>query len=71
MTDDKTRAMAASLIAKGPPAADVARAALAAVDRGDLYAVPMADGRWAWRLKRAAPAVFARIAARAVKRATR
>jgi short-subunit dehydrogenase len=37
-------------------AADVARAALDAVDRGRLYAVPMADGRLVWTLKRVTPA---------------
>jgi short-subunit dehydrogenase len=70
-TDDKTKAIADGLIAKGPPAAEVARAALDAVDRNHLYAVPMADGRWAWRLKRAAPEMYARIAAQAIKRALR
>lgn len=38
----------------------VARALLRAVQDDDLYVVPMADGRWAWRLKRLAPAAFAR-----------
>jgi NAD(P)-dependent dehydrogenase (short-subunit alcohol dehydrogenase family) len=36
----------------------VARAALAAVDAGQLYAVPHPDGRWVWRLKRASPELF-------------
>ncbi len=36
-------------------APDVARLALAAVDAGRLYALPHRDGRWFWRLKRAAP----------------
>jgi NAD(P)-dependent dehydrogenase (short-subunit alcohol dehydrogenase family) len=39
-------------------APDVARFALAAADRGDLYALPHADGRWAWRLKRLVPGTF-------------
>jgi NAD(P)-dependent dehydrogenase (short-subunit alcohol dehydrogenase family) len=38
----------------------VARAALDAASRGHLYAVPMADGRWMWRLKRFAPELFHR-----------
>lgn len=33
----------------------VARAALAGCDSGKLYVVPMADGRWMWRLKRLMP----------------
>ncbi len=36
----------------------VARVALEAADRGDLYALPHADGRWAWRLKRLMPRTF-------------
>jgi short-subunit dehydrogenase len=34
---------------------DVARFALEEADAGRLYAVPMADGRWMWRVKRLAP----------------
>jgi NAD(P)-dependent dehydrogenase (short-subunit alcohol dehydrogenase family) len=41
-------------------AEDVARIALGACDRNELYAVPMADGKWAWRLKRLAPETFYR-----------
>jgi NAD(P)-dependent dehydrogenase (short-subunit alcohol dehydrogenase family) len=41
-------------------AEDVARIALSSCDRDDLYIVPMADGRWAWRLKRMAPENFYR-----------
>ena len=37
---------------------DVARAALDGCDRGRLYVVPMADGKWAWRAKRADPERF-------------
>jgi NAD(P)-dependent dehydrogenase (short-subunit alcohol dehydrogenase family) len=61
-TDERTRALAERLIANGKPAAEVAAAALAAVERGELYSVPMADGRWLWRLKRAAPRAFTRLA---------
>jgi hypothetical protein len=39
-------------------AAEVAKAAINAVDQGDLYAVPHPDGRWFWRLKRAIPEIF-------------
>jgi short-subunit dehydrogenase len=69
--DEKARAAADGLIAKGPPAARVAKAALDAVDRGHLYAVPMADGRWAWRLKRVSPEAFAKVAGRVIQRALR
>lgn len=34
---------------------DVVRRALTAVDRGQLYALPNAEGRWMWRIKRMAP----------------
>lgn len=37
---------------------DIAEITLRAVDRGQLYIVPHADGLWAWRAKRADPEVF-------------
>lgn len=50
------------LMARSTLQADgVARAALEAVDAGRLYAVPHADGRWFWRLKRAAPQEFGKL----------
>jgi hypothetical protein len=42
-------------------APEVARAGLAAVARNQLYAVPMADGRHLWRLKRLHPGRFHRL----------
>jgi hypothetical protein len=49
-------------------APEVARRAIDAVAKSRLYAVPHADGRWIWRLKRALPTgystVMARLAAR-------
>ncbi len=39
-------------------AADVARAALDGAARGDFVVIPMAEGRWAWRLKRLVPQQF-------------
>jgi NAD(P)-dependent dehydrogenase (short-subunit alcohol dehydrogenase family) len=39
-------------------APEVAAFALEAADAGELYALPHADGRWMWRLKRLAPQVF-------------
>jgi short-subunit dehydrogenase len=57
--DDRGRAAAERLMrASRLDAEDVARAALDAADRGELYAVPMGDGRALWRLKRLAPAAF-------------
>lgn len=43
---------------------DVARMALRASNRGELYAVMGARARWLWRLKRLAPRVLHRIVAR-------
>lgn len=40
---------------------DVARIALDAAARGDLYILPHRDGRWLWRLKRLHPAGFQRL----------
>lgn len=39
-------------------APDVARFALEKADAGELYALPHADGRWMWRVKRMAPELF-------------
>jgi NAD(P)-dependent dehydrogenase (short-subunit alcohol dehydrogenase family) len=52
-------------------AASVADLALAAVERGDLYAVPMRDGRWIWRLKRLSPALYARLSLKVRERIER
>ena len=38
----------------------VARQALNALDRGDMYMLPQIDGRIAWRLKRLTPRLYAR-----------
>jgi NAD(P)-dependent dehydrogenase (short-subunit alcohol dehydrogenase family) len=47
------------LMARSPIQAEgVARAAIEAVEAGQLYAVPHPDGRWFWRLKRASPELF-------------
>jgi NAD(P)-dependent dehydrogenase (short-subunit alcohol dehydrogenase family) len=49
------------LVEKGPMTAEqVAQRLLAAVDGGALYALPMAQGRWLWRVKRLMPGTFAR-----------
>ncbi len=66
--DDSKREMAERLVATGKKADAVARAAIQSVDSRDLYCVPMADGRWLWRLKRVAPTTFGALAARVSKR---
>jgi NAD(P)-dependent dehydrogenase (short-subunit alcohol dehydrogenase family) len=50
---------------------DVARLALDAAARDELYALPHADGRWLWRIKRWAPSQFASIVPRIVRRIAR
>jgi len=65
--DERSRATAERLVARGRPAEEVARAALEAVERGDLYSLPMANGRWLWRLKRAVPRAFPAFAAAAAR----
>ena len=60
-TDPKTAKMAHKMGARGIEVEPVVRAALAAVERGELYCVPMADGRWFWRLKRLAPGLYTHI----------
>lgn len=69
--DAAMKKAAESFVDKGTTADVVARAALAAVDHQSLYALPMADARWFWRLKRAAPTVFNALAARAARRVGR
>ena len=65
--EDRSREQAHRLIANGKSAESVARAALASVERGELYALPMADARWLWRLKRLAPRSFRSLVALAAK----
>jgi NAD(P)-dependent dehydrogenase (short-subunit alcohol dehydrogenase family) len=67
-TDDKTRTRAEELVSKGKGADVIARYALAACANDELYAIPMADGRWMWRLKRMAPVTFRTISGRIAKR---
>lgn len=66
--DERTRQSAERLVDGGIDAQTVARAALRSVERDELYAVPMADGRWAWRLKRLAPERFATLVRRVGKK---
>jgi short-subunit dehydrogenase len=62
--DGASRDLAQMMMDRGIPAETVVRRALAAVERGRLYCVPMADGRILWRLKRLAPDLFMGLMAR-------
>jgi short-subunit dehydrogenase len=69
IADEKLKERAQSLVDSGTSAESVARAAIAAVDRRAVYSVPMADGRWMWRVKRMAPGAFTALVGRVGKRA--
>jgi NAD(P)-dependent dehydrogenase (short-subunit alcohol dehydrogenase family) len=56
--DAETRVLADRMMSRARPVEEVVLAALTSVERGELYAVPMADARWLWRLKRAVPGRF-------------
>jgi NAD(P)-dependent dehydrogenase (short-subunit alcohol dehydrogenase family) len=61
-TDPKLGTAARRLVDESRVAPEgVARSLLRAVERGDHYALPLADGRWFWRLKRLTPGGFLRI----------
>jgi len=66
-TDAKTRTLADRLMTRARPVEEVVLAALASVNRGELYSLPMADARWMWRLKRAAPGSFQGIVSRGMR----
>ncbi|MGA3121482.1 MAG: SDR family NAD(P)-dependent oxidoreductase [Polyangiaceae bacterium] len=57
-THAEDRACGERLVDRGKDPDFVVRAALASVDRRELYCLPMADGRWLWRLKRLTPERF-------------
>jgi len=65
--DADTRVRADKMMARARPVQEVVLSALRSVDRGELFAVPMADGRWMWRLKRMAPEAFGGIVARGAR----
>ncbi|AKI99146.1 short-subunit dehydrogenase [Archangium gephyra] len=57
----RLKALASMMVDKASVSAEqVAHACLRAVEQDRLYVLPMADGRWAWRLKRLSPGLFAR-----------
>lgn len=63
-THERFRQMGSRLIEKGRPVEEIVHFALRSVEDGELFSVPMADGRWMWRMKRLAPAAFTRLVAR-------
>jgi NAD(P)-dependent dehydrogenase (short-subunit alcohol dehydrogenase family) len=68
-TDPRQGQVVEKLMARAKiQAADVARLALDAAAANELYALPHADGRWMWRLKRWAPDQFASLSARVASR---
>ena len=70
--DAKQAALIEKLMAKSKiQADDVARLALEAAADGEFYALPHADGRWMWRLKRWAPSQFVSVTAKVASRLTR
>lgn len=73
--DPRAAAVAAKLMEKSPfSAGDIARIALDASERGELFILPHAEGRAMWRAKRVMPEVFQSMLARGAgwvrKRAT-
>ena len=66
--DATTRALADKFMRHARPVEEVVEAALASVDRSELYALPMTDARWLWRLKRAVPASFRSLVASGFRR---
>jgi NAD(P)-dependent dehydrogenase (short-subunit alcohol dehydrogenase family) len=67
--DEKVRRAAARLVEQGAwTATEIAEAALAGIDAGELHVTPQFDIRWAWRLKRLAPRMFQRVTRLAAKK---
>lgn len=62
MSDDSQAGAVQKLMDRAKLSAnDVASSAIASVERNELYAIPMTEGRNMWRLKRANPQGFARL----------
>jgi short-subunit dehydrogenase len=59
--DERFRELGKRLVERGPKADRIARAAIESVERGELYALPMAEARWLWTVKRFAPRAFSKI----------
>ena len=67
-TDAQTRAMADRFMQRARPVDEVVKATLLAVERRQFYALPMADSRWLWRLKRLVPGSFTKLVVEGLKR---
>jgi NAD(P)-dependent dehydrogenase (short-subunit alcohol dehydrogenase family) len=67
LREDLEGVVAERMAASAIQADGVAGFALRACDRGDLYAVPMSDGKWAWRMKRLAPERYYRMMPRVLR----
>lgn len=63
--DEETRQLAHKFMATARPVEEVVMATLDAVERDELYTIPMADARWLWRLKRLLPTPFRKLIAKA------
>ena len=71
-SDEKKAALVEKLMTRSKiQADDVARIALDTAAANELYALPHADGRWMWRLKRWAPASYVSMTARVASKLTR
>ena len=69
VADDAMRALVEKAMARSKHTSDeVAELALAQTEAGQLYVVPMRDGRWLWRMKRLAPERFPVITAKKFER---
>ena len=68
-TDDSMRGFVEKLMTRSKvQAPEVAHIALDAVEHRELFAVPHADGRWLWRVKRALPTSYFRLVGVAARR---
>jgi NAD(P)-dependent dehydrogenase (short-subunit alcohol dehydrogenase family) len=65
--DPQVREFGKRLVEGGISPDDVARITLDCADAGRLYAVPMSDARWLWRLRRLMPEKFVRMSTRVAK----
>jgi short-subunit dehydrogenase len=65
--DERTRQMAQRFMKGARPVEEVVAAALAAVEKNQLHALPMADARWLWRLKRLLPGSFSNVVSTGIK----
>jgi NAD(P)-dependent dehydrogenase (short-subunit alcohol dehydrogenase family) len=70
-SNDKDRVIGQKLVDRGKTAEEIARKAIKSCEKNELYCVPMADGLWFWRLKRAAPSSYRTLAGMVASRMRR